>query len=259
MKYVFCHVLKNSLQGGVSINAPLNQDYGSIWGSTYEFDKDGNKIIGDNGAYLVSATSDNNLGTYQADWTGGLNNRFSYKNFSFSFLLDMKKGGSVFSLDQYYGYGTGIYANSVGNNDLGNPVRNTLADGGGVILNGVMANPAYTPTNGAAQYITNTTRLDKSESSQVLGTDPPAAEFVYDAGFIKLREVAITYNFPSSLLGKSIKAASFSLIGNNLWLIDSSLPYSDPEAGLSSGNTQGYQSGPMPSTRNISFNVKLNF
>ncbi len=249
----------NSLQGGVSINAPLNQDYGSIWGSTYEFDKDGNKIIGDNGAYLVSATSDNNLGTYQADWTGGLNNRFSYKNFSFSFLLDMKKGGSVFSLDQYYGYGTGIYANSVGNNDLGNPVRNTLADGGGVILNGVMANPAYTPTNGAAQYITNTTRLDKSESSQVLGTDPPAAEFVYDAGFIKLREVAITYNFPSSLLGKSIKAASFSLIGNNLWLIDSSLPYSDPEAGLSSGNTQGYQSGPMPSTRNISFNVKLNF
>jgi TonB-linked SusC/RagA family outer membrane protein len=249
----------NSLQGGVSINAPLNQDYGTIWGSTYEFDASGNKIIGDNGAYLVSATSDNDLGTYQADWTGGLNNKFTYKNFSFSFLLDMKKGGKIFSLDQYYGYGTGLYENSVGNNDLGNPVRNTLANGGGVILDGVMANPAYTPTNGQAKYVTNTTRLDKSQSSQVLGTDPPVAEFVYDAGFIKLREVALTYNFPVSLLGKSIKAASFSLIGNNLWLIDSSLPYSDPEAGLSSGNTQGYQSGPMPSTRNVSFNVKLNF
>jgi TonB-linked SusC/RagA family outer membrane protein len=249
----------SSLQGGVSINAPLNEDYGSIWGTTYLFDDAGNKVIGDDGSYLKSTTSDNRLGTYQADWTGGLNNKFTYKNFNFSFLLDMKKGGSIFSLDQYYGYGTGIYDNSVGNNDLGNPVRNTLADGGGVILNGVMANPAYAPGNGQAQYITNTTRLDKSQSSQILDTDPPTAEFVYDAGFIKLREVALTYNFPTSFLGKSIKAASFSLIGNNLWIIDSSVPYSDPEAGLSSGNTQGYQSGPMPSTRNISFNVKLNF
>jgi TonB-linked SusC/RagA family outer membrane protein len=249
----------NSLQGGISINAPLNQDYGSIWGTTYVFDDAGQKVIGDNGAYVVSTTTDNKLGTFQADWTGGINNRFTYKNLSFSFLIDVKKGGSVFSLDQYYGYGTGIYANSVGNNDLGNPVRNTIANGGGELLQGVMTNPAYTPTNGQAEYVTNTTRLDKSQSSQVLGTDPPAAAFVYDAGFVKLREVVFTYNLPSSVLGNTFKGASLSLIGNNLWIIDKSLPYSDPEAGLSSGNTQGYQSGPMPTTRNISFNVKVNF
>ncbi len=248
-----------SLQGGVSINAPLNENYGSIWGSTYVFDASGNKVIQDDGSYAKSTTSSNRLGTYQADWTGGLNNKFTYKNFNFSFLIDMKKGGSIFSLDQYYGYGTGLYENSVGNNDLGNPIRNTLANGGGVILDGVMANPAFVAGNGQPQFITNTTRLDKSQSSQILDTDPPVAEFVYDAGFIKLREVAITYNFPTGVLGKNIKGASFSLIGNNLWLIDSSLPYADPEAGLSSGNTQGYQSGPMPTTRNISFNVKLNF
>lgn len=249
----------NSLQGGVSINAPLNQDYGQIWGTTYVLDASGNRIIGDNGAYVVSTTTDNKLGTYQADWAGGINNKFTYKNLSFSFLIDIKKGGSVFSLDQYYGYGTGIYANSVGNNDLGAPIRNTLANNGGEILQGVMTNPAYTPTNGQPQYVTNTIRLDRSQSSQVLGTDPPAAAFVYDAGFVKLREVVFTYNLPESILGKSIKGASFSLIGNNLWIIDKSLPYSDPEAGLSSGNTSGYQSGPMPTTRNISFNVKVNF
>ena len=249
----------NSLQGGISINAPLNQDYGSIWGTTYEFDSAGQRIIGDNGAYLVSTTTDNQLGTYQADWNGGINNKFTYKNLSFSFLIDIKKGGSIFSLDQYYGYGTGIYANSVGTNDLGNPVRNTLADGGGEILQGVMVNPTFTPTNGQPQYIKNTNRLDRSESSQVFGTDPPAAAFVYDAGFVKLREVVLSYSLPSSILGKTIKGASFSIIGNNLWIIDKSLPYSDPEAGLSSGNTQGYQSGPMPTSRNISFNVKVNF
>ncbi|MTH17449.1 SusC/RagA family TonB-linked outer membrane protein [Flavobacterium sp. LC2016-01] len=249
----------NTLQGGVSINAPLNQDYGQIWGTTYVLDASGNRIIGSNGAYEVSTTTDNKLGTYQADWIGGINNKFNYKNISFSFLIDMKKGGSVFSLDQYYGYGTGIYANSVGNNDLGNPIRNTLPNGGGEVLQGVMANPAYTPGGTQPQYITNTTRLDRSQSSQVLGTDPPAAAFVYDAGFVKLREVVLTYNLPSSILGSTIKGASFSVIGNNLWIIDKSLPYSDPEAGLSSGNTQGYQSGPMPTTRNISFNVKVNF
>ncbi|KIA99886.1 SusC/RagA family TonB-linked outer membrane protein [Flavobacterium sp. KMS] len=252
----------NSLQGGISINAPLNKDYGSIWGTTYVLDQSGNRIIADNGAYLVSTTTDNELGTYQADWTGGINNRFTFKNVSFSFLIDVKKGGSLFSLDQYYGYGTGIYENSVGNNDLGNPIRNPKtngADSGGEVLKGVMANPAYVPGNGQPQYVTNTTRLDRSQSSQVLSTDPPTAQFVYDAGFVKLREVVFTYNFPTSLLGNSIKGASFSLIGNNLWIIDKSVPYSDPEAGLSSGNTQGYQSGPMPSTRNISFNVKLNF
>ncbi|MEN2415148.1 SusC/RagA family TonB-linked outer membrane protein [Flavobacterium mesophilum] len=249
----------NSLQGGISINAPLNKDYGSIWGTTYVRDASGNKIIGANGAYLVSTTTDNNLGTYQAKWSGGINNKLTYKNISLSFLIDMKKGGSVFSLDQYYGYGTGIYANSVGNNELGNPIRNTIANGGGVILDGVMANPAYTPGGSQPQYIQNTTRLRRDWSSQVLGTDPPAAEFVYDAGFVKLREVALTYNFPASLLGKAVKGGSFSVIGNNLWIIDKSLPYSDPEAGLSSGNTQGWQSGPMPTARNISFNVKLNF
>jgi outer membrane receptor protein involved in Fe transport len=249
----------NSLQGGISINAPLNRDYGSIWGTTYVFDDAGQKVIGDNGAYLVSTTTDNQLGTYQADWNGGINNKFTYKNLSLSFLIDIKKGGSIFSLDQYYGYGTGIYANSVGTNDLGKPVRNTLADGGGEILQGVMVNPAFTPTNGQPQYITNTTRLDRSESSQVLGTDPPTAAFVYDAGFVKLREVVLSYSLPSSILGKTIKGATFSILGNNLWIIDKSLPYSDPEAGLSSGNTQGYQSGPMPTSRNISFNVKVNF
>lgn len=249
-----------SFQGGISINAPLNDDYGSIWGTTYEYDSSGRPKIGTNGAYLVSTTPNNKLGTFQADWSAGLNNKFSYKNLSFSFLIDWKKGGSVFSLDQSYGYGTGLYPDSVGNNDLGFPIRNTLANKGGVILDGVMTNPAYTPANGQPQYITNTTRLDKSKSSQVLETDPPAAAFIYDASFVKLREIAVTFTLPEKITERmKLQNVAVSLIGNNLWIIDKKLPFSDPEAGLSSGNIQGYQSGPMPSTQNVSFNVKVNF
>lgn len=243
------------LQGGASVNAPLNGDYGTLWTSDFVYDSNGQKIVGANGAYLVTDKATYNQGSFQSRWSAGLNNMVTYKNLSLSFLIDWRQGGKVYSLDQFYGYGTGIYPDSVGTNDLGNPIRNTLATGGGVIMPGVMADP-----NNPGQYIPNTIRLDRSRSSQVLGTDLPGAAYVYDASFVKLREVAITYKFNKDFFNsKFIQGMSMSLIGNNLWIIHKNLPYSDPEAGLSSGNIQGYQSGPLPTTRNISFNVKINF
>ena len=62
------------------------------------------------------------------------------------------------------------------------------------------------------------------------------------------------------MLDKSFdKSISFGLLGNNLWIIDKNLPYADPEAGTSSGNIQGFQSGVMPTTKVYSFNVKATF
>ena len=244
-----------SLQGGITINAPLNGDYGSIWGADFVYDPNGNKVVGENGAYLSTPDTNHDLGSFQADFIAGLNNSFKYKNFNFSFLIDWKKGGKIFSLDQYYGYGTGIYADSVGLNDLGNPIRNELSNGGGVILPGVMVDP-----NNPNNYIPNTIRLDRSMSSQVLGTDPPTAAFVYDASYIKLREASLSYTFDKKVLGNTlIQGLTLGVSGSNLWIIHKNLPYADPEAGLSSGNIQGYQSGVMPTTRNYSFNLKVNF
>lgn len=244
-----------SLQGGITINAPLNGDYGSIWGADFVYDPNGNKVVGENGAYLSTPDTNHDLGSFQADFIAGLNNSFKYKNFNFSFLIDWKKGGKVFSLDQYYGYGTGIYADSVGLNDLGNPFRNELSNGGGVILPGVIVDP-----NNPNNYIPNTIRLDRSMSSQVLGTDPPTAAFVYDASYIKLREASLSYTFDKKVLGNTfIQGLTLGVSGSNLWIIHKNLPYADPEAGLSSGNIQGYQSGVMPTSRNYSFNLKVNF
>lgn len=244
-----------ALQGGISINASLNEDYGSIWGSDYVYDPNGNKIVGRNGAYLHTDDSNHNFGSFQPDFIAGLNNSFTYKNFNLSFQIDWKKGGKIFSLDQYYGSGTGLYPETVGLNDLGNPVRNTLANGGGVILPGVMQDP-----NNPGHYIPNTIRLDRSISSQYLGTDPPTAAFIYDASFIKLRQVSVSYTFNKNFLKNSgIQGLTVGFTGSNLWIIHKNLPYSDPEAGISSGSIQGYQSGVMPSTRNFAFNLKVNF
>lgn len=241
-----------NFQAGASLNATIGQPYGTIRGTDYVYDAKGNKVIGDDGLYLQD--EDKVLGNTQAKWIGGISNKFTYKNVSLSFLIDVKKGGSIFSLDQAFGTETGMYNNSAGLNDLGNPVRNPVTtgpDSGGVILPGVLEDG--TPNN---------IRTDASTSGGTAfssDTNPQKA-YVYDASFVKLREMSITYSLPSKYLDKMfIKGLSFSVLGNNLWIIHKNLPYADPEAGSSAGNIQGYQSGVMPSVKVYSFNVKLNF
>lgn len=192
----------------------------------------------------------------QADWFGSVTNRLNYKNVSLSFQVDVRQGGQLFSLDQYYGLATGLYPETVFINDLGHPVRNSLADGGGLILPGVV----NTGTAANPNYVQNTTRID-AEGFNAFGYQAyPASQFVYDASYIKLREVALTYSLPKKFLNSTfLQGASFSLIGNNLWIIKKHVPYADPESGLSAGNVQGYQTSVLPTTRVVSFNVRLNF
>jgi hypothetical protein len=83
---------------------------------------------------------------------------------------------------------------------------------------------------------------------------------VYDASYVKLREVVLSYSIPEKVMAKSfIKGATFSFVGSNLWIMMKNLPHADPEASQSSGNVQGWQSGVMPTTRNFGLTVNLQF
>src|SRR5699024_2653743 len=142
-----------SFQGGVTIQATKGQPYGQIYGSDFVYDDNGNKVVDpDTGDYLISSTNNNIIGDQNPDWLMGISNSLSYKNFNLSFLIDIQQGGDVFSLDQWYGEATGLYPNSAHINDLGNPVRAPLDEGGGFINPGV--NPDGT---------TNTTRVNAHE------------------------------------------------------------------------------------------------
>ena len=250
------NITLGSFQGGVTINASLNNDYGTIKGTDFVYDGNGNKVVDAKTGKYVKTNTNSVLGNMQADWFGSLTNKFSYKNVELSFQIDWKQGGDIFSLDQYYGQATGLYPETVFLNDLGNPVRNTLANGGGLILPGVI----NTGTAAAPVYTANNIRIDAS-SKGAMGYDAyPAKQFVYDATYIKLREVALTYVLPKKLFASTfVRGIALSLVGNNLWIIKKNLPYADPESGLSAGNVQGYQTSPLPTTRTISFNAKLNF
>lgn len=237
-----------SFQGGVSLNATLGQAYGTIRGSNFVYTK-GKRTVTDDGYYVISPTANEVIGNPNPDWIGGLNNTIKYKNLSLSFLLDMRKGGQIYSLDLSYGFDSGLYPESVGLNDQGKPKRDPVADGGGIINEGVTE-------DGKA----NITRV--TVENGLLGSDNfPSAGFVYDASYLKLRETILTYSLPKEALGKMnvFKGVDLSLIGRNLWLIHKNLPYADPEDMISAGNFQGYQGGVFPTTRSIAFNVKLRF
>jgi TonB-linked SusC/RagA family outer membrane protein len=240
-----------SFQGGVTINAQVGQPYGAIKGTDYTY-LNGEKVVSTLGRYVINTSANNVIGNITPDWTGGVRNKFTYKNLSLGFLIDMQKGGDMFSLDQSYGQALGLSVSTAGNNELGNPVRNTIANGGGIILPGVQANG--TP---------NTVRTSAPEEyGNVYGyRRAPNKAFIYDASYIKLREVNITYSFPSALVSKlKLTDMKFSIVGSNLWIIHKNLPEADPESGLSAGNlASGYSTGSLPTTRNIGCNLTFKF
>jgi outer membrane receptor protein involved in Fe transport len=261
-----------SVQGGITIEARPGAAYGAIYGTTFIKDSEGRPIVWDMPAQYggvrflrggVDMGSKDIIGNINPDWYAGWNNSFRYKNWTASVLLDMQMGGNFFSLDTWYGYATGLYAHSAGTNDLGNPVRDLVNDGGGYKL----TNVAYwdgssvdgdgNPTNlQVGDYY-----ADMHYYGNSLGYARNAAEYhVWDASYIKLREVALNYSVPSSMLGSTgIKGLDVALTGRNLAILWKNNPYSDPEAGLSAGNVQGYQSGAYPAVREVGVNVKLKF
>lgn len=240
--------LDGGLQGGVSVNARVGEPYGTIQGTDFVY-LNGEKVVKSNGHYQLTPTSDKVIGTMTPDWYAGLNNTVRYKNLSLSFLIDWQQGGDLFSVDLWYGMGTGLYEETVGNNDLGNPMRNSLAEGGGIINPGVQSDGSQ-----------NTVRIPADRYSARGWARSPNARYVYDASYVKLRELVLTYDLPSNLMAKTfISRASVSIIGSNLWIIHKNLPHADPEMGQSSGNVQGWQSGVMPAVRNMGLSLNLQF
>jgi hypothetical protein len=79
--------------------------------------------------------------------------------------------------------------------------------------------------------------------------------FVYDASFVKLRELRFGYDLPRSILSRArVRNANISLVGRNL-LMRSKVPNIDPESALSTGNVQGLEFATIPTARSFGFNI----
>lgn len=249
-----------SFQGGVTVNATPGEAYGALKGTDYVFTNGQKTVDQKTGKYLISGTSDNTIGNITPDWIAGIRNKFAYKNISMSFLIDTQKGGDIFSLDMYYGLANGLYPETAAGNVREKGIVNP---GVGVITNSV--DGTTTVIQNTVSTVNNNDVANKTGpgaySSNYGYLAQPAKAFIYDASYIKLREVSISYNFPKKMFeGTFVNAATLSLLGSNLWIISKNLPYADPESGLSSGSkSRGYSVGSLPTTRDIGFNLTFKF
>jgi TonB-linked SusC/RagA family outer membrane protein len=179
--------------------------------------------------------------------TGGIQNTFTlFKDIAFNFNIDYQFGGKFASLTNAFGAFSGTTYRTATLNDKGNPVRDAVADGGGIHQVGVDANgkPVSTYVSAFDYYHNNFNN----------GTED---EFVYDLTFIKLREAGISYRLPVKKwgLGNVIKNATFQIQAHDLWLIYAKTKDFDPSQ-ISA--VQG-ESAQLPGTRGYGFNLKIGF
>ncbi|WP_342083196.1 SusC/RagA family TonB-linked outer membrane protein [Dyadobacter sp. OTU695] len=255
-----------SLQGGVTLNAAFKKNsdgsieglpFGLIRGTNFVYHENGQKIVKANGMYQASSSSAEIIGDPNPDWIGGLSNTLKYKGIALSFLIDVRHGGDIWSLDQWYGEGTGMYPETAGLNDKGNPKRDPVANGGGVLFPGVQA-------DGSPNTVYAANSDGNGNTAYGYPANPPRAMYIYDGSYVKLREVSLTFALPQSIVGKlrAFKEIDLSLIGRNLWIIHKNMKYADPEEGLGSGllaGAGGYQTGAYPAVKNYGFNVRFRF
>lgn len=232
----------SSRSGNVSVQNVVGSSYGELIG--YKYKRHNGQIVFENGI----AQHDDQLtslgnGVYKV--TGGWHNQFNYKNFSLAFLIDFKFGAKLFSGTNYSLYGNGLHKNTLQGRE--NDAK------GEIIGQGVMLKDG--------QYVPNTVKVTAQEYWQGIANNNIGEEFIYDASFIKLRELSFGYNFPASMLSKLkvVKGLNISLVGRNLWTIMKHTDNIDPESAYNNSNGQGLELNGYPATRSVGFNVNVKF
>jgi TonB-linked SusC/RagA family outer membrane protein len=252
----------------VQVLAAVGQPYGTLFGTAYQRDASGQIIVSDAGTPVINPAKQY-LGKFTPKWLGSINNSFSYKGIHLSALVDARVGGSIYSNTNRTGTYTGVLASTLPGRGTANggisyyyPNNNTAlpavqANGtapnnetiynDGMIFKGVKANGSANTTIIPAQaYYKGFTNVDEA--------------FVYDASYVKLREVKLGYTFTAEWVKNiGLESATVSLVGRNLWIIHKNVPNIDPETAFNTGNGQGLEDLTLPTVRNIGFNINLKF
>ena len=248
----------------VTINAKVGEPYGSIMGTDFVYDDNGNKLIGTDGRYLVSEVKV--IGNIMPKYNMGINNNFRYKGIDFGFLIDYQKGGQLFSTTNMWGMYSGILEESAATNDKGVNIREDIANGGGVKNEGVYGTYvngvwAYTDADGnpSSTPVSNGTYIDGQQYCHDF-YDGPISQNVFKSDYIKLRELRVGYTLPAKITDKiKVKNLKISAFGRNLAIWGNDCPHIDPENTTSSGNIQGIEGGALPSLRTFGFNLSFEF
>jgi hypothetical protein len=251
--------------GGVKAASVPNGGYflgmtGDYW--VREKDADGKEIPGGRymideatGLYLNSKVTTNVVGNREPTFIGGFNNTLRYKNFSFSFLFDIRFGGDIYNGTEYYTTIHGLSPRTLDrqsvtvsgiSNTTGQPVSYTYERGKTYTIKGASFSGDYMIQRYWSSYCDN------------------AYNFIVDTKWLRLRSVSLSYDFTPLFKGRGVvKALSASLSATNLWLW-TNYKGMDPEVSVSGSGTGG--SGSMgidycgvPAFRSVTCGLNFTF
>ncbi|RYZ53724.1 MAG: SusC/RagA family TonB-linked outer membrane protein [Sphingobacteriales bacterium] len=227
----------------VGIEARPGSPYGDIVGFKYKRNEQGEIWLTDAGVYQRESTT-SVLGNIQPDFLSGITNSFSFKELSFSFLVDIRKGGQIFSYSKYQQWANGTSKATEKGDNL-------IADG--VIL-------------GADNKFTkSTTVLSRQSYYSSRPYNNISEAFVLDADYVSLREVAVGYNL-SKLFKKNqlLRTAKLSAVCRNVLYLYQNKEIKEmganPEGGFGPyAVAQGFESTGVPMTRSLGLNLSITF
>ncbi|GGZ21256.1 SusC/RagA family TonB-linked outer membrane protein [Echinicola pacifica] len=227
--------------GSVDTRAVVGGGYGEIWATEVMTNPEtGDWILTADGRPQSSGQRVK-AGSFQPDFLLGFNNSFRYKDFSLKFLIDGRFGGQMYTGTQSAMDGAGISPKTLEYRE------------GGIVVDGVIANADGT-------YTANTNTITAQQYWGALSGI--GSNYIVDQTNVRLRELSLTYNLPSSLLGNSVlRSASVSFIGRNLFFFYKAFDGGfDPEANLGTSNAgQGYLYYSMPTARSLGFSLNVKF
>ena len=227
---------------GLQVKAAPGEEFG-LYGTAWKRNDDGDIIINENTG-LREILPNQRFGNIYPDWIMGINNSFNYKGINLNFLIDIRQGG-VF------------YSGTVGGlRSTGLAIETLEGREGSFIDEGVLEVEEGT-------YVTNNVPVQSMEDfwahySAISNTEGN----VFDASYIKLREVRLSYSLPESLLNNSpISQVRVGVEGRNLMILKDNVPHVDPELNFFGPKEvgEGVEFNSIPSTRSIGVNVMLTF
>jgi TonB-linked SusC/RagA family outer membrane protein len=218
--------------GQVALRAQVGGTIGDIYGSVWETNDAGQKLLREDGR-PQSSDPNQYLGTAQPDFLAGWVNTFRYGNYTLSFQIDGRFGGQ-------------FYSNTSRNLDSYGVSERTLQyRDSGVTLDGI----------NSATGAPNTEAITGQEYWGSLAVQ----NYIYDQDNIRLRELSIGYQIPNTQ-SYGIQSASLQLVGRNLFFFSKDAPDVDPEMTLGTAiGAQGFNLNNLPSTRSLGVNLTLNF
>lgn len=246
-----------------SIYAMEGEAYGVIVGKKFKRDPNGN-VIFDKG--LPTFDSELSvLGNGNYDFTLGFGNRFTYKGLSLNVLFDMKWGADIYSMSAMQAHTNGTSKNTLeGRKEwyeseelrrAQNIPASEWTPTGGYVGKGVK----NVGTADNPEYVENDVPVNPYQYWASIYENSPEP-YIYDASYIKLRELTLTYNLPSKVLAKTpFQSISVTAYGRNLWILHTKLKNVDPESNYNNGNGQGFEYGSLPSRRTYGIGINLKF